>query len=763
MFFIPSRKETIVVNKKLIFLTIVVFCLFFVYPNTGQSQKILWEFTIREDGSVHVRLTSQQASQIVLPITFQNLQVSGSEYEVDTNLQNYIATVELNTAQTDSIIMEYDWPDGALPNYKKSALWFFEIFKPTKHSCGRIVLPAGASVVKKDFRNCVGSVVQEAGKIKINFRATGSRPLVRVVYEFPWRNKFKKEQVEHLTIYYPDVSPFNQRYSAILHKFIEDSHDVYQKYQKYLHWAPDSVDICFVHPTAVWYANPIAGACTYMGKHPIIWYPYRALAGYEFPPQTSPHKMMGMYHEMAHAFQPPVGLPNWLGGHVWTGMLTYEYDQKYWPSFLQEQKKGKELLENYLAKGETFLWQDDWGNRGDEATAIGTQIVNQLRLKYGWRLWQKFFALIRRDNLNFSIITEAKNRNNLIVYYLSLAAGEDLTEQFRQWSFPVVSGRTIRSKIDKLKVSAQKNKFLKLLLDWAEVAMKRGDFSRAEELAVEAGNLAQGRKSTKLTKWMPIIETLSKFKQEPTSKPEAIGLYTVASVAFLRGELNKAKILAEQALICSAGGDSKPLNAVLLWPASYRGVSKLVEECFTKSGVMVLNAPEVANQKILPKLFPLIFIPSNADGQNWLTKEMVQDYLKQGGVVITFHGGDKNWLPVGEYTENGAGADFQLLQPQHPLFNIPHKINISELKKLEDANCHCLQCWYGIFENLPSDASIVAVAPDGQPLLAEVKIGKGKILFSSFYPDLLYQMDPKKNKTALLFLENFVEYGKKRR
>ncbi|RKY79074.1 hypothetical protein DRQ12_04575, partial [candidate division KSB1 bacterium] len=89
-------------NKKLIFLTIVIFCLFFVYPNTGQSQKILWEFTIREDGSVHVRLTSQQASQIVLPITFQNLQVSGSEYEVDTNLQNYIATVELNTAQTDS-------------------------------------------------------------------------------------------------------------------------------------------------------------------------------------------------------------------------------------------------------------------------------------------------------------------------------------------------------------------------------------------------------------------------------------------------------------------------------------------------------------------------------------------------------------------------------------------------------------------------------------------------------------------------------------
>ena len=742
---------------KRIFL-LVAFCIFSADLSVGQTQGTSWEFLIRGDGMVHVSLAPRAVSEILVPITFQNLQVQGSGYEVKTSPKEYTAIVRLKDRDARSITIEYDWPDGALPSYKKEPLWFFDTFRLDSSSSGKILLPPGASLVKKDFRDSRGQVSQQEGRIEVNFRASGRRPLVRLVYNFPWRGKFKREQVEHLTVYYPDVEQFRERYSAILHKFVSDSYAVYRKYQEYLDWAPDSVDICFVHPTALWHANPIAGACTYMGEHPIIWYPYRALAGYEFPPRTSPHKMMGMYHEMAHAFQPPVGLPNWLGGHVWTGMLTYEYDQKYWPWFRQNQKKAKELLEDYLAKGETFLWQEDWGERGEEATAIGTEIANQLRLKYGWKLWQRFFALVMRDNINFATITDVKKRNNLIIHYLGLAAGEDLTHQFRQWSFPVVSGMAVQDKISKLKVSASKQGPARLLLNWAEAAMKRGDFTRAEELAEEVENLAQGRKSAKLIRWMPILKTLSKVKRE---RSEAAALYAIASTAFLRGELEQAKKLAEQALICSEGGKPEPLNAVVLWPASYWGASKPVRECFIRSGLMVIEAFELQSQRISPELFPLIFIPSNADGQEELTKESMREYLEQGGVIITFHGGDKRWLPVGEYSESGAGADFQLLQPQHPLFNTPHKIPVSELEKLEDANCHCPQCWYGIFGNLPPDANIIAVDPGGRPLLSEVKIGKGKILLSSFYPDLLYQMKPKENKIALLFLENFVEYGKK--
>ena len=255
--------------------------------------------------------------------------------------------------------------------------------------------------------------------------------------------------------------------------------------------------------------------------------------------------------------------------------------------------------------------------------------------------------------------------------------------------------------------------------------------------------------------------TLSKIIGELTPGSEAAALYAIASTAFLQGEIEQAKRLAEQAQICSKGGELEPLNAVLLWPTSYWGAAKPVKECFTKSSLMVIDALELKNQEISPRLFPLIFIPSNADAQEQLTKKMVRNYLEQGGTIITFHGGNKSWLPVGEYTESGAGANFEPLQPDHPLFNLPHKIIVSDLENLEDANCRCPQCWYGTFGNLPSDANIIAVDSGGRPLLSEVKIGKGKILFSSFYPDLLYQMMPEKNKTALLFLENFVEYGKK--
>ena len=268
-------------KKNLIFL-----CMFAILsgcPTLGQTQSIFWEFVLGNDGVVHVTVTPKEVSEVVVPITLQNLQVQGSKYDVVT-FKNYTTTIKLSKSDANSVTIEYDWPDGALPSYKKESLWFFDTFRLDSSSSGKIILPAETFLIKKDFRDCEGQVVQQMERIEISFRAAGKRLLIRLVYNFPWKEKFKKEQLEHLTIYYPDVQQFRECYSAILDKFVNDSYATYQKYREYLHWAPDSVDICFVHPTAVWHANPIAGACTYMGKHPIIWYPYRALAGYEFPP-----------------------------------------------------------------------------------------------------------------------------------------------------------------------------------------------------------------------------------------------------------------------------------------------------------------------------------------------------------------------------------------------------------------------------------------------------------------------------------------------
>ncbi len=94
--------------------------------------------------------------------------------------------------------------------------------------------------------------------------------------------------------------------------------------------------------------------------------------------------------------------------------------------YKREVNKALRALERYEISGSNF---------SEINVEVLTGMMVKLKEKYGWELFTRYFKLVDR----YTVFPRISNdrRINAFVYLLSVAAGEDLSREFRKWGFPI--------------------------------------------------------------------------------------------------------------------------------------------------------------------------------------------------------------------------------------------------------------------------------------------------------------------------------------
>lgn len=216
-------------------------------------------------------------------------------------------------------------------------------------------------------------------------------------------------------------------------------------------------------------------------------------------------------------------------------------------------------------------------------------------------------------------------------------------------------------------------------------------------------------------------------------------------------------ILLFFALASSLPAERVLQKKILIWPSDPRrnyGNARFVGECLQSMGIEDF----VVGQKrfLDPLSEPLLIMPSNASGQRELTKERILEYIRHGGVVLNFHGGYKGWIPWGWWHGRRRGTDMSCANWERAPLGWPYRHWPCDLRQLQDIHLGRPNSWWGSFSHLPDSTTIHALCGSGEALLFELPHGDGFFLHSSFYPDLLHQMDPVKNWMARRVLVNLL-------
>lgn len=146
-----------------------------------------------------------------------------------------------------------------------------------------------------------------------------------------------------------------------------------------------------------------------------------------------------LFHELGHVF---LSNYDFLSGDF-SEMLA-ELAKLY----LLENLGFKELFEEEASKALNSLsrYEKEGANFSNINPDVLTGMMLELKRKYGWNLFTRYFKLVNRYTVFPRVSLDRKI--NAFVYLLSIAAGEYLSDKFREWGFPVREAR-ISCNLDK--------------------------------------------------------------------------------------------------------------------------------------------------------------------------------------------------------------------------------------------------------------------------------------------------------------------------
>ncbi len=141
--------------------------------------------------------------------------------------------------------------------------------------------------------------------------------------------------------------------------------------------------------------------------------------------------------------------------------------------------------------------------------------------------------------------------------------------------------------------------------------------------------------------------------------------------------------------------------------------------------------------------------------------QVIQDFVQGGGIVIEPTQADQNeanvdWLPDGLVCvrSDPDSPDFQIVQPNHPLFNTPNKMGEDEFKGWGH------QGWPTVWEVIATQKGFDVLAESqGKPAIMEAQFGSGLFVMMSLAPDKYHIAgnDDKTKEMAGLFMENILQ------
>ena len=135
-----------------------------------------------------------------------------------------------------------------------------------------------------------------------------------------------------------------------------------------------------------------------------------------------------LFHEMGHVF---LGSYDFLYGEF-SEMLAeiaklYLLENLGFDDLFEiEVEKALKALTSYESRGSNF---------SEISAEVLTGMMIKLKEKYGWELFTRYFNLVDRYTVFPKVSFDRKI--NAFVYLISIAAGEDLSNKFREWGFPV--------------------------------------------------------------------------------------------------------------------------------------------------------------------------------------------------------------------------------------------------------------------------------------------------------------------------------------
>ena len=140
----------------------------------------------------------------------------------------------------------------------------------------------------------------------------------------------------------------------------------------------------------------------------------------------------------------------------------------------------------------------------------------------------------------------------------------------------------------------------------------------------------------------------------------------------------------------------------------------------------------------------------------------IQDFVKNGGIVWEPTQADQNeanvdWLPpeLSCVRSDRDSPDFEILSADHPLFNVPNRMDEKSFKGWGFGN------WPTVWEVISSQKGFdVLMESVGQSVIMEAEYGNGKFLMMAIAPDKYHIVGKDDNtiEMAGLFMENLLNH-----
>ncbi|HPP75338.1 MAG TPA: hypothetical protein PLU88_09470 [Armatimonadota bacterium] len=424
--------------------------------DTAGKDLFIYDVT-SSDGLVKVTVQPSNSTALKLPVTAENIEASGLKFESKKDWERYTLDVTI-TQSSPGAKLTYNWADGTLPWPVKISdwlpgtenRWYTDNFYTKGPAEVRIIIPKGMDLLDvRDWGYQYRQETGEDGRVQVIFDVPEGREArwIGVSYNRPWANMYSVYGKEYMPLYYPTVLGKYPEYMDRIKKFYEASEEFYATYKNNIGHTPPAAALY-----AISWVQGYGGAFTTgLG----CYYNYRGMAGFECPPVTDGGRLMGAYHEMSHLFQ-PAGLPEFIGGHVWSLYLTLNYDYIMFPTleFAQYRKKERmsadaeiakaylvflEMREKNIVPGAWYVWPEKLpeveefiASRGCDYSLgayqekVRAYIMLKMERDFGKDFWGRYANYYEKTGLHYPVPDPIVQQ--VVAAQLGFTLGRDITD-----------------------------------------------------------------------------------------------------------------------------------------------------------------------------------------------------------------------------------------------------------------------------------------------------------------------------------------------
>ncbi len=305
---------------------------------------------------------------------------------------------------------------------------------------------------------------------------------------FILHNNIARIAIEYTTINPPNITVINRgifsvktpwRYYDLAERLILAYEKVYQNLTRIFAVNLTNVNVEFYAPTLedLWIGGYVPFNGTHLGEIKLNLFYVRTALGY--------WEQIAI-HELVHHFVWAAGIsPELLWFHEGLAeYISFEVTLKAgWTGAEVRRERIEKIAKTIVGNNYGFIQNWKPGELGKDVIfyyAASYTVIKELGKLYGGlKFYEKFFNRIR----GFKNITST----DILVYYLSLTAGEDLVSRFKQWNFDIIDIYSVYSKIDNVKkLLNHQNKMAqpwiliaRRLVKEAEERVQKGDFRGA--------------------------------------------------------------------------------------------------------------------------------------------------------------------------------------------------------------------------------------------------------------------------------------------